>query len=81
MEIVRTVKRIDALNKAIKRVPDSEKYDAVWDALYDKKEALIALLKTWANGAEKRKEIIRRWRNIRLACNLLKMDYYNIIRV
>ena len=80
MEIVKTVKRINALNKAAERISDLDKYFDVWDRILDKKDLLIAELKAYARSDSNRKNTIRRWKNIKLACKLLNLEYYRIMR-
>lgn len=80
MKLVNTIKRINALNKAMERMPITEKYYDIYNKLYDKREELRKDSSTWRKeypiGSEIRKA---RRHQIELACRLLKVNKHYII--
>lgn len=81
MKLVNTIKRINILNKAMDRMPCTEKYYDIYDKLYDKREELRNDLRAWRKeypiGSEIRKA---RRHQIELACRLLGVKKHYIIR-
>lgn len=81
MKLVNTIKRIRALNKAMDRMPCTEKYDDIYDKLYDKREELRKGLIAWRTehpiGSEIRKA---RRHQLELACRLLNVSRHYILR-
>ena len=79
MKLVNTIKRIDALNKAMERMPLTEKYYDIYDKLYDKREelrkGLIAWRKEYPLGSELRRA---RRQQLELACRLLGVNKHYI---
>ena len=79
MEIVRTLKRIIAINKAIDKIPNVEKYDDIYNRLWDKKDALVAMLKEYKNSPDGEVRKIRR-KNWKLACKYLNVNCYTALK-
>jgi len=81
MKLVNTIKRINALNKAMNRMPCTEKYYDIYDKLYDKREELRNSLRAWRKeypiGSEIRKA---RRHQLELACRLLDVNKHYITR-
>lgn len=79
MKLVNTIKRINALNKAMERMPITEKYYDIYNKLYDKREELRKDLSTWRKeypiGSEIRKA---RRHQLELACRLLGVSKHYI---
>lgn len=81
MKLVNTIKRIDALNKAINRMPITEKYDDIYDKLYDKRDELRKSLRAWRTEYPIGSEIRRARRHqFELACRLLNVSKHYINR-
>lgn len=84
MKIVRTIKRIIALDKANRRIPTGKAFDdnyfALWEKICDKRETLSSDIKNYINFPDDRKDRHIRRKCVKLACNILNVDYYSIIR-
>lgn len=85
MEIVKTIKRIIALDKADKRIPVKKSLEddtlfAIWGSIVDKRELLSNNLKSYINAPDDRRERYIRRKCVKLACKLLSVDYYRVIR-
>ena len=81
MKLVNTIKRIIALNKAIDRMPITEKYDDIYDKLWDKREGLRKSLRAWRSEYPEGSEIRRARRHqFELACRLLGVSKHYITR-
>lgn len=73
--IVKTIKRIDALNNGIIRTPDEEKYDDIYFKLVDKREEVLKAFKAWIYEEGPFRPLSRnRRKQIKLACKLLKIN-------
>lgn len=81
MKLVNTIKRIDALNKAMNRMPCTKKYDDIYDKIYDKREELRNDLRAWRKEYPLGSELRRARRHqLELACRLLGVNRYYITR-
>lgn len=82
MKLVNTIKRIDALNKAMERMPYTEKYYDIYDKLYNKREELRKELRAWCAEYPISSEIRRTRRHqFELACRLLGVSKHYITRI
>lgn len=85
MKYVHTIRRITALDKAIRKAPNTEKYDDILDALFDKRDMLVSHLKQYIRCPDRtdyelRKAYYYRRKQLQLACKLLNVDYYRVMR-
>lgn len=91
MKYVNTIRRIITIDNAISRVYDSDKYydttyyDDVLNRLEDKRDALVQTLRDYTacndrNDKTQMGERVRKRKQIRLACKLLGISDYRILR-
>lgn len=81
MKLVNTIKRINALNKAMERMPYTEKYYDIYDKLYNKREELRKGLIAWRTEYPISSEIRKARRHqLDLACRLLGVNRAYITR-
>lgn len=78
--IVKTIKRINTLNKGIIRIPTDDKYDDIYDKLIEKRESLVTNIKMWIHEDGLLRTRGNRRKQIKLACKLLGIDSYAILR-
>ena len=79
--IVKTIKRINALNNGIIRTPNDDKYDDIYFKLVDKRNELYENLKLWMYEQGRLCTLSRgRRAQIKLACKLLNINPHSILR-
>ena len=78
MKLVNTIKRINAINKAMERMPLTEKYFDIYDRLWDKRATLREELKGWRKESHGELRKARR-HQIELACRLLDVSKHHIM--
>ena len=77
MKLVSTIKRINMLNKAMERMPLTEKYYDIYDRLWDKRAALREELNGWRKESKGELRKARR-HQIELVCRLLDVSKHHI---
>lgn len=85
MKYVSTIRRIIKLDEAISRAPTTERYDEIVERLLDKRDMLSRSIREYAaysHSADRavRRACIYRRKQVNLACTLLGVDYYKIVR-
>lgn len=85
MKYVSVIRRIIAIDKALARIPEEERYDDVWERLYDKRDTLAKSLKDYIKRPNlANKELRHAWyirrKQVILACTLLHVDFHKVIR-
>lgn len=81
MGYVRLIRRIDMINRACDRIPDDDRHESIFDALWYKRTALIKELKAYIKGNDTTYNEARfcRRRQVKLACRLLGIRYNSVI--
>ena len=85
MSYVKTIRRIIKIDEALGRIPWDDKYDEVYERLCDKRDLLVASIKEYLKCPDRTVRELRvrsyqRKKQVKLACQLLKVDYYTVIR-
>lgn len=85
MNYVNTIRRIIKIDEAIDRVPNEDRFDDIIDKLFDKRDALVKSIKDYIKCPDRTNKELRhcsfiRRKQVQLACRLLGVDYYRIIR-
>lgn len=81
MRIVNTIKRIALINNALDRLPDTEKYDDIWDRLEEKRTTLRNELYNWTHDKAVSANVrVQRRHAVRLACRILEVEKRKIMR-
>lgn len=86
MNYVNTIRRIIAIDKGIERIDAfNDRYDAIWNKLEDKRDLLVKSIKDYIKCPDRTNKELRhrtfiRRKQVRLACALLGVDYFRIIR-
>lgn len=83
MKYVNIIRRIDNLNKAILRIPLDERYDELYFSIDDKRRQLRDSLRVYIHCPDRTdRELRRRYsahrKQVKLACQLLGVDYHAI---
>ena len=83
MKYVNIIRRIANLNNAIHRIPTDERYDEVYFRLTDKRSQLRDSLRDYSYCLDRTdREALRfyyaRRKQVKLACQLLGVDYHAI---
>ena len=87
MKYVNAINRITAIDKGISRIinRNDERCDEIWDKLEDKRDVLVKSIKDYLRCPDRtdkelrRRSFVRR-KQVKVACRLLNVDYYKIIR-
>ena len=77
MKYVNAIRRIKAINDAIDRTPNDDKYDDIIDRLFDKLDVLRAEIKAYQRNG--RGDFANRRKQILTACKLLNISYYDLM--
>lgn len=86
MKYVNVIRRIIAIDKGLLRIDFfDEKYDDIWFKLLDKRSALVKSIKDFTECPDRTNKELRYKsflyrKQVRLACRLLGVDYYKVIR-
>ena len=75
MKYVNAIRRIKAINEAIDRTPNDDRYDDLVDRLLDKRDILRAEIKAYKRNGNKG----NRRKQIMLACKLLRISYFDLM--
>ena len=81
MKYVNILRRLQKINDAIANAPLPEKYDDVIDKLLDKRDLLKAQLRTYTHCPDRTNPELRmvfclHRKQVKLACRLLRINYY-----
>ena len=91
MKYVRTIRRIMMLDVALDRINNNDncwntdRYDDIEDRLWDKRKMLSQSIREYTQCPDRTNRELRRYyanrrKQVKLACKLLGVDYYEIIR-
>lgn len=85
MNYVNIIRRIIKIDEAIDRIPWNDKYDDVYENLCNKRDLLVASIKEYLKCPDRtvrelRVRSLQRKKQVKLACQLLSVNYYSIIR-
>lgn len=83
MKYVNALRRIARLNDAISNAPTTEKYDDIVNKLFDKRDILKAQLRAYTHCPDRTNQYLRRLafqrrKQVKLACRILRINYYTL---
>ncbi len=85
MKYVNVIRRIIKIDTVLQKIPCDEKYDNVWELLCDRRDYLVKSIREYMKcpdrtNQELRKASYQRKKQIKKTCELLKVNYYRVIR-